>query len=334
MFGGLHSGAAFYRTGKEGANHMLSGKRSLIRGFRRSNNTAPPSPATHARRGVHPCAPNVDIKLVVSAKPDPSSRLLSLSPSLSLIDQGKAGSLSSSFSPFLLVRIEQRLAPVMKPALSLSTLFASILILLAATEAAPAKRTRTITLPLKRIQQNRTDVHPAIVSSRVTHHRLTIGRMLTGLRVLNQHLQRHINRGQSRIARMKRAAIPNKRDLEERPSKRMFMPKGGWPKVNSGRDSRSTMLRARAATAEDDSASAVPSASSLTPANPPSADNSIGLDIQCVVALFVLLRTRGLTTAYVQRAGCGLHRHRADRESTQRFPPPHGLRLGGLLGWW
>lgn len=56
----------------------------------------------------------------------------------------------------------------MQLAISFSTLLASILVLLAATDngvqAAPAaKRGKAITLPLKRVYQNREDVHPTIV---------------------------------------------------------------------------------------------------------------------------------------------------------------------------
>ena len=68
----------------------------------------------------------------------------------------------------------------MQLALSFSTLLASILVLLATTDngvqAAPAAtRGKTITLPLKRIHQNRADVHPMIVrrvitASRFPHH--------------------------------------------------------------------------------------------------------------------------------------------------------------------
>ena len=67
----------------------------------------------------------------------------------------------------------------MQLALSFSTLLASILVLLATTDngvqAAPATRGKTITLPLKRIHQNRADIHPMIVrrvltASRFTHH--------------------------------------------------------------------------------------------------------------------------------------------------------------------
>ena len=58
----------------------------------------------------------------------------------------------------------------MQLALSFSTLLASILVLLSAADngvqAVPlAKRGKSITLPLKRIHQNRGDVHPQIVSA-------------------------------------------------------------------------------------------------------------------------------------------------------------------------
>ena len=59
----------------------------------------------------------------------------------------------------------------MQLALSFSTLLASILVLLTVTDngvhAAPTSKraAKTITLPLKRIHQNRGDVHPQIVSA-------------------------------------------------------------------------------------------------------------------------------------------------------------------------
>ena len=56
----------------------------------------------------------------------------------------------------------------MQLALSFSTLLASILVLLSAADvqAAPAaKRTKAVTLPLTRIHQTRTDVHPQVVSA-------------------------------------------------------------------------------------------------------------------------------------------------------------------------
>lgn len=61
----------------------------------------------------------------------------------------------------------------MQLALSFSTLLASILVLLSATDnvvqAVPlAKRGKSITLPLTRIHQNRGDVHPQIVSTSPT----------------------------------------------------------------------------------------------------------------------------------------------------------------------
>ncbi len=61
----------------------------------------------------------------------------------------------------------------MQLALSFTTLLASVLYILSATsgsvEAAPAKRSRSVTLPLTRIHQNRDDVHPQIVSRPVQY---------------------------------------------------------------------------------------------------------------------------------------------------------------------
>ena len=55
----------------------------------------------------------------------------------------------------------------MQLALSFSTLLASVLFILSATDngvqAAPAKRARTVTLPLTRLHQNRGDIHPQVV---------------------------------------------------------------------------------------------------------------------------------------------------------------------------
>ncbi|KAI0787881.1 acid protease [Fomes fomentarius] len=189
----------------------------------------------------------------------------------------------------------------MQLTISFSTLLASIFVLLAATDngvqAAPAaKRGKAITLPLKRVHQNREDVHPTIL------------------------LQQHINRSQRRIARMKGVAPPSKRDLEDNLSKRMFIPKGGRPKVNvnNKRFNRIGTSQVQAdSLIEDDDEKGVElssfanggkgsgnrkgngngngngnanagagagagssAAASLTPANPPTADNSLGLDIE------------------------------------------------------
>ncbi|KAI0710090.1 acid protease [Earliella scabrosa] len=180
----------------------------------------------------------------------------------------------------------------MQLALSFSTLLASILVLLATTDsgvqAAPATRGKTITLPLKRIHQNRADIHPMIL------------------------MQQHINRSQKRLARMKGIAPPSKREMEERISKRMFIPKGGRPK-NVKRYNRLGMPKAEVEAAVADVEDAVEEielsvfakgkgrkgkgksgqgagangagagvdpAASLTAANPPTANNSLGLDIE------------------------------------------------------
>ncbi|KAI0635714.1 acid protease [Trametes polyzona] len=210
----------------------------------------------------------------------------------------------------------------MQLALSFTTLLASVLFILSATgngvEAAPAKRSRSVTLPLTRLHQNRADVHPQIL------------------------LQQHINRSVKRFARMKGRAAPSKRDMEEKLAKRMFVPAGGKPNFHSKRYNRQG-AKAKAAAAlqafedfvdaftkglngdDDDAAaaqngtakhqaaakgkghkhkqaqqnatddgtdaaaddgtdatnsSATAAASNLTPANKPTADNSLGLDIE------------------------------------------------------
>ncbi|KAI0711920.1 acid protease [Cerioporus squamosus] len=192
----------------------------------------------------------------------------------------------------------------MQLALSFSTLLASVLLLLSATDnavhAVPlAKRGKSITLPLTRIHQNRGDVHPQIL------------------------LQRHINRSQRRIARMKGVAPPSKRDLEANLSKRMFIPAGGRPGKQQKRYNRLGMPGAQAAVADEDDddnepklgslaknkglkaaakkkgkgkgngnanagaangtdtgAAAAAAATGLTPANTPTTANSLGLDIE------------------------------------------------------
>ncbi|KAI0833254.1 acid protease [Trametes gibbosa] len=106
----------------------------------------------------------------------------------------------------------------MQLALSFTTLLASVLVILSATgnsvDAAPAKRSRSVTLPLTRLHQNRADVHPQIL------------------------LQQHINRSVKRYARMTGRAAPTKREMAEKIAKRMFIPPGGRPKAISKRYNR------------------------------------------------------------------------------------------------
>ncbi|KAI0661538.1 acid protease [Cubamyces menziesii] len=183
----------------------------------------------------------------------------------------------------------------MQLALSFSTLLASVLFVLSATgngvEAAPAKRApRSVTLPLTRIHHTRTDIHPQIL------------------------LQQHINRSVKRYARMKGRTPPTRRELEEKIAKRMFIPEGGRPKFNAnakrynrkganktnpiaavedligsqlqpltkGKGKKHKQQQATAdanATASDDGTTDADNGS-LTAANPPTAANSLGLDIE------------------------------------------------------
>ncbi|EJF64597.1 acid protease [Dichomitus squalens LYAD-421 SS1] len=180
----------------------------------------------------------------------------------------------------------------MQLALSFSALLASVLFVLSATDsgvqAAPAKRARTVTLPLTRLHQNRGDVHPQVL------------------------LQQHINRSQRRIARMRGVAPPSKRELEQNLAKRLYIPAGGRPGKVQKRFNRVGTKGSVSLVEEDDDAKFEPfakaagrkgkgkgkagtagansnaggnsgaaaSASGLTPANAPTANNSLGLAIE------------------------------------------------------
>ncbi|OBZ72300.1 putative aspartic-type endopeptidase CTSD [Grifola frondosa] len=98
----------------------------------------------------------------------------------------------------------------MQLALSFTTLLASLLVVLSVTgdgvQAAPARRSGSmVTLPLKRIHQARSDIHPQVL------------------------LQQHINRSLKRHARMTGRAPPSKRELEDNLTKRLYIPAGGRP---------------------------------------------------------------------------------------------------------
>ncbi|EJD06630.1 acid protease [Fomitiporia mediterranea MF3/22] len=90
---------------------------------------------------------------------------------------------------------------------SFSTLLTSLLLAISLTgdvDARPAKRDAgTITLPLKRMTQARSDIHPQIL------------------------LQQHMNRGTKRLARMSGRAAPSELELRENIHKRMYIPAGG-----------------------------------------------------------------------------------------------------------
>ncbi|KAI0671548.1 acid protease [Trametes maxima] len=190
----------------------------------------------------------------------------------------------------------------MQLALSFTTLLASVLYVLSVTssgvEAAPAKRSRSITLPLTRLHQNRGDVHPQVL------------------------LQQHINRSLKRFARMKGRAAPSKRELTENIEKRLFVPSGVLPSssldkrynrhgskervkdsvqdtvtaLNKGKGKNQAAAKggkkhkqqqAAAGAADDsddgaaaDAGNATAAANGVTAASTPTADNSLGLDIE------------------------------------------------------
>ncbi|KAK7044185.1 hypothetical protein VNI00_007905 [Paramarasmius palmivorus] len=84
--------------------------------------------------------------------------------------------------------------------LSFATLLAGVLLAFTAqdAEARPLKRSGTVTLPLKRVEQRSDGVHPQI------------------------YLQQHINRGNKRLARMTGREIPSDHELSENLHRRML----------------------------------------------------------------------------------------------------------------
>ncbi|GBE88244.1 acid protease [Sparassis latifolia] len=93
----------------------------------------------------------------------------------------------------------------MQLVLSLTALLATLSMTLSLSgefvQARPTEReVRLVTLPLKRVHQARTDIHPQVF------------------------LQQHINRGLKRYARMTGRMEPSPRELEEKLHKRMYIP--------------------------------------------------------------------------------------------------------------
>ncbi|KAH9856515.1 acid protease [Lenzites betulinus] len=187
----------------------------------------------------------------------------------------------------------------MQLALSFTTLLASVLVLLSATgngvEAAPAKRSRSVTLPLTRLHQNRADVHPQIL------------------------LQQHINRSVKRYARMKGRAPPTKREMSDKIVKRFNRKndkasaaveafqdfvgslsastaaahkdatkakghgkhgKGGAAAGASNSTATGTASASNSTSTDDGTDASNSTASGLTDANTPTTANSLGLDIE------------------------------------------------------
>ncbi|CCM04981.1 uncharacterized protein FIBRA_07179 [Fibroporia radiculosa] len=167
--------------------------------------------------------------------------------------------------------------------LLLASLAVSLSFLADASHALPAKRNNNmLTLPLKRLHQARSDIHPQVL------------------------LQQHINRGLKRHARMTGRVQPSKRHLEANLNKRLYVPPVGRQnrKRKDGFRAHSGEAAAKGEAAKG-SASATPTASTasagginstadgipeidveaaenggLTLANAPTANNSLGLDIE------------------------------------------------------
>ncbi|KAF8623629.1 hypothetical protein AX17_007330 [Amanita inopinata Kibby_2008] len=132
--------------------------------------------------------------------------------------------------------------------------------------------TGTITLPLRRVQQTRSDVHPLI------------------------YLQQHINRGTRRLARMTGRELPSDEELVARLHKRVLSVEGteglskrynriGVPKKSKGslKTSGATVLSEnthRHGNSVSLANGAGGQTDTVTPANQPSTANSLGLDIE------------------------------------------------------
>ncbi|KAL5525982.1 hypothetical protein ACEPAG_7320 [Sanghuangporus baumii] len=99
---------------------------------------------------------------------------------------------------------------------SFSTLLASLLLAISLAndvEARPYRRdVGMVNLPLKRIEQARSDVHPQVL------------------------LQQHMNRGVKRFARMTGRAPPSDLELRENLHKRMYIPAGGCKPLGGKRE--------------------------------------------------------------------------------------------------
>ncbi|GJE85515.1 acid protease [Phanerochaete sordida] len=102
----------------------------------------------------------------------------------------------------------------MQLGLQFSLLLASLFVLLGGVEAAPVKRGGLVTLPLKRITQTRSDLHPQVL------------------------LQQHINRGLKRHARMTGRDEPSALELRANLHKRLYIPPGGRPGVRKANAKR------------------------------------------------------------------------------------------------
>ena len=108
----------------------------------------------------------------------------------------------------------------MQLALSLSVLLASLLL---AVDALPYRRDAgLVTLPLKRLHGQRSDVHPQLVS-----HTLISSTIAPYDERLPQLLQQHMNRGHKRLARMTGRAEPTTEQQLAKLHKRMFLLESG-----------------------------------------------------------------------------------------------------------
>ncbi|OSD06372.1 acid protease [Trametes coccinea BRFM310] len=189
----------------------------------------------------------------------------------------------------------------MQLALSFTTLLASVLFVLSATsnvEAAPAKRgSRAVTLPLTRIHQNRGDVHPQVllqqhINRGLKRYARMKGREPPSKREMEEKIAKRMfipeggrpkfNANSKRYNR-KGAAKVNALETADTVSDTFeAFAKGLKEAAQGGKGKKHKQAQAQAAASGNSTGTGATDADngSLTAANPPTASNSLGLDIE------------------------------------------------------
>ncbi|KAI9060981.1 acid protease [Trametes sanguinea] len=190
----------------------------------------------------------------------------------------------------------------MQLALSFTTLLASVLFVLSATsnvEAVPAKRSRAVTLPLTRIHQNRGDVHPQVllqqhINRGLKRYARMKGREPPSKRDMEEKIAKRMyipeggrpkfNANSKRYNR-KGAAKVNALGTAETVSDTFeAFAKGLKEAAQGGKGKKHKQAQAQAAASGSNSGNSTGATDadngSLTAANPPTASNSLGLDIE------------------------------------------------------
>ena len=178
---------------------------------------------------------------------------------------------------------------------TLSTLLGSVLIMMSmqVVESLPLikRNSKFVTMPLKRVEQAR-DIHPQIVCPLTFFYCKGLTRLF-----LHQRLQQNINRGIRRLARMTGRQAPSSSSLEQNLVKRVQAVEGtevlerrynrmGVPRRDVVLEKRFNRFGVPVPKPNSNSlislkgkkAAAAPPA--VSKANTPSANNSLGLDIE------------------------------------------------------